>query len=469
MSLLAPKANVNQEALFELVDYKPHHRQKLYHESRARFTVPTCGRRFGKSVMAGRKILAGLFIPDTRYWIVGPTYALGEKEFRVVYDDLFRRLGFGNQKGIKKSYNVDQGNMRIEMPWNSILEVKSAEKQDSLVGESLDGVCLSEAALHRKDTWDMYLRPALTDKRGWATFPSTPRGHNWYEAIWRIGQDPSFPEWESWRFPSWDNPYVYPLGRQDPEILEIEKLVSEYHFQQEYAAEFTAFEGKIYSEFDPTFHVIDYEYQPMWRNYQVWDFGYTDPTVVLDIQVDPSDRAYVWREYHVTDKTAFEHATIIKNRDNPPNYRIDGIFGDPRGADEIATVQMILGRQIVANPVPWIQGIEAVKRAFKKRADGTSGLYFDRRCTNTIRSVGNLRAVTPTTDKNARSKTGAESQHGYDDHEADALRYFFNERFVLNYGGNLSGIYSGGQKASEADTYFQHLHSFINDGTFAKI
>ena len=118
---------VSKEAIFEEIGYIPHPGQRLYHESKARFRVPCCGRRFGKSAMSGHEMTARMFIPDTHHWIVGPTYALGEKEFRVVFDDLFRNMNLHNLKGVRKSYNVEQGSMRIQMAWNTILEVKSAE------------------------------------------------------------------------------------------------------------------------------------------------------------------------------------------------------------------------------------------------------------------------------------------------------------------------------------------------------
>lgn len=57
---------------FDLIGYKPHPRQRLFHQSEARFKIPICGRRFGKSVMAAREFTPNLFLPNRRYWIVGP-------------------------------------------------------------------------------------------------------------------------------------------------------------------------------------------------------------------------------------------------------------------------------------------------------------------------------------------------------------------------------------------------------------
>lgn len=446
---------ISMQKLFSMLDYKPHTMEQWNaHTSTARFQIPCCGRRWGKSTLSSKKLLQGLFIPDSYYWIVGPDYSLGEKEFRMVYNDLHYKLGIGNQ--IRSSYNVKQGDMRIKMPWNSVLEVKSAERPKSLLGEGLHGVVMAEAARHDMSIWQQYIEPALTDHHGWAIFPSTPRGYNWYQGMWLLGQDPSMTDYESWRFPSWTNPIVYPEGRNDPEIRRIESVVSKGYFLQEYGAEFTSFEGQIYEDFDPMIHVCDIDYNPRWKNYLAFDFGFRDPFVCLDIMVDPSDNVYVWREYMVSFLSTWEHAVHLKNRENPDGYHVDGMFGDPRGADEIATIQLTMGN-VYAPDVPWTQGIECIKRWVKLQGDGKPKLFFDRHgCPNTIRQFEQLRHKEVKEGQNVRK----EGQHDYDDHGPDALRYFFGPYFVLGANSHLSDVYGELSKPSEGETFFQLSRGF---------
>lgn len=455
--------NIDKGLLFDKLNYKPHSAEQLsIHTSNARFIIPCCGRRFGKSQVAGHEVTWRMFAPDTYMWIVGPTYKTGEKEFRVVYDDIVRKLRI---KGVKKSYNVKQGDMRIEMPWNTILEVVSAEKQDSLVGEGLHFACMSEAALHQMSTWQMYIQPALSDNLGGAIFPSTPRGNNWYKGLFMLGQDPSVEDYSSWRFPTWKNQLKYP-GGFDPEcpddhrtrycgcnkeLLQIHRQVSEHYWLQEYAAEFTAREGKIYKSWDETIHVTDLKFNPAWKNYLAFDFGYTDPFCCYDIQVDPMDNVYVWREYQVRFKTTWEHANIIKNRQNPQGYHITQLFADPRGPDEINTLILVLNRPVQANAVGWTLGVEAIDRWMKLQPDGNPKLFFDRSCTEAIRQFGELQTPKIIEGKNAR-----EGQKDFDDHGPDAVRYFFNEWQVLGTVGNLEDAYSDGYQGSEAQGFFTH-------------
>lgn len=448
MSSITPETV--RERIFKKLNYKPHSEaQWEIHNSTARFRTVCCGRRWGKSTWAGHEITVKMFVPDSINWIVGPNYSLGEKEFRVVRND-FERLGILSRCRVQ--FNINQGNMRIHFPdLNSVCEVKSAEKQDGLVGEKLSHVCMSEAAKHKMSTWQMYVQPALADTRGTADFPSTPEGYNWYEAMYQLGQNPDaqLADYASWRMPSWTNPHVYPGGRTDPEILRLERDVSKEWFAQEIAAEFTTFEGMIYPEFQDSIHVRRCKFNPALPNYIALDFGYTDPFVALDIQVDVTGRVYVWREYQVTHKSTTDHGFVLMNRENPPGYAINSIYADPRGADQIATLRSMFYGGIQANVVGWDMGIEAVKRAMKVREDGLPGLIIDPSCGMLIRQLRGLRKKMIREGHNERP-----GQHDYDDHGPDALRYFFNEHVVLGGGIGLSDVYDIPYKGSEAESFF---------------
>jgi hypothetical protein len=456
--------------VFDQLGYTPHSpKQAAIHESDARFKILACGRRYGKTTFGGNELTAALMDYDDPgwYWIVGPKYTLGEKEFRVVFANIVRKLKLGNK--IKKSYNIKQGDMVIEMPWGSILEVKSAERQDTLLGEGLSGVVMAEAARHTSETWEQYVRPALADKRGWAIFASTPRGYNWYQGLWMLGQDrETYPNYESWRLPAWENPIVYPDGREDSEIIEMEARQSPQWFAQEIAAEFTAYAGKIYDEFDQRIHVRHIEYNPLNTNVWALDYGWTNQFVCLDVMIDQEDNFHVWREYQVSEKTTFEHANLLLQRaDNPPDYHVDWGGGDPRGPDQANTVSILTGVQIYSSDIgegnaheSWTLGVEHVKRLLKVQPNGLPKLTIDPSCTNLIRQMDQLHAPDPKEGKNA-----PEGQHKHDDHGPDALRYLVGQYFESGAGSSLSDIYGAG-KPTEAFTFFQNNAPMARNARF---
>lgn len=434
---------LDKDLFFKQIGYQPHSRgQHEFHASNARFKVACCGRRYGKSTMAGRDAEVEMFMPKKRFWICGPTYDLGEKEFRVIWDDLIIGQAFGREKRVKKAYNKRSGEMYIEMPWQSRIEVRSAEHPEHLVGEALDGVIMSEAAKHKRETWERFIRASLADHRGWATFPTTPEGHNWLYELWLFGQDQNIKEYISWRFPSWENPIVYPGGRQDPEILLIEKTTAEEWFLQEIGADFASFVGKIYSEFDETVHVKNFTFHPEWKNYIAFDWGFVNPLAAIEFQIDPMDNVYVWREHYKSYTSLPEHIRLLRSREQPDGYHIDCTYGDAADPEAAMTVSSQFAPCLAMPEAKqnWRQGIDLVKRFLKQYQIGEQDeygtplmapkLFIDFSCSNTIREFGEYRAVdNPKSTLRESGATTASSKQ--DDHALDALRYALVHIFEL--------------------------------------
>jgi hypothetical protein len=453
---------ISKADYFQTIGYTPHSRQKLFHDSKSRFRIPVCGRRFGKSRMAAADVEPELFIPNRRYWIVGPTYDLGEKEFRYIWQDLIVDQKLGRDKRVRKAYNKKSGDMYIEFPWQTRIEVRSAAHPESLVGDSLDGVIMSEAAKHGVETWERYIRAALTDNLGWATFPTTPEGQNWLYILWLFGRDESNTDYASWRFPSWENPYVFPKGKDDPEIQLIRRTTTDDWFDQEIAALFTAFVGKIYSEFDEMVHVKPWRFDPNLPNYISFDWGFVNPLAAVEFQVDSSDNVHVWREHYRSYTTLPEHAELLKKRDNPSGYHLTSGFGDAEDPEAVTYMSQHLV-PIMALPEAkknWRQGVDLVKRFLKTYPTGVEldefgtpeekpKLTIDPSCVETIREHSNYRARKGTLGQNPR-----ELPQNVSDHTCDALRYGLMHLYELGAKHHLDEVDSFSFEQEPVDTYF---------------
>lgn len=451
---------IDKQAYFAKIGYQPHPEQMLYHASSARFKIPVCGRRFGKSTMAARDAEPELLLPNRMYWIAGPNYDLGEKEFRVIWNDMIVKLQLGRDSRVKKGYSKKSGTMYIEFPWRTRIEVRSGEHPESLVGEGLHGVILAEAAKHRPEAWEQYIRPALADYRGWATFSSTPEGQNWLYNIWKLGQDPSNPEYASWRFPSWKNTFVYPGGFDDPEIQLLKRTMSDAVFAQEIAADFTAFAGKIYDEFDETVHVRDnLGFNPNWPNYIAWDWGYTRPLAAIEFQVTPRDQIRIWREHYMPMLTMDEHFHIMRNRVQPEGYHIDNSFGDSADPEAVQQVNMKFC-PCIAQPeakLNWRAGIDRVRGFLKEVETGREldeygtpemepQLLVDRSCKNTIYEFNNYKGKETTTQDPVK-----EGAYKRDDHAMDAIRYALVHLFDLGASVHLDSVYDIAMQVNKPD------------------
>lgn len=444
---------LNVPKFYKNIGYYPHRGQQKMHIAGGqgkRFRVLDCGRRWGKSTSGPMDRIPSMLLRPTGQptlgWIVAPTYDLGEKEFRVFWRVLVEQMGIPIEKG-KSFFNIRTKDFRITTAWGATVEVRSAEHPESLVGEGLDWVIMAEAAKLKLSHWEKYIRPTLSDKRGSALFVSTPEGFNWFYELYQRGQAQDHPDWWSLKSPTWDNTIVFPGGRDDPEILEVKNTLAPEVFDQEYGAEFTSFAGRIYSEFDEEYHVIDnYNFNPDWPNYLSFDFGFRNPFVCLNIQVDPAENVYVWDEYYERGIITPEHARRLKAI---IKWRVDGGYHDPSGSDEAGSLLQEFHdgssytnsylKHITLNPAPndWKMGISRVKDWLKLREQGAREggnpkpkLFISRSCKNTIKEF-NLYRVKEQSDKIAEKADPKEEPQKKNDHAMDALRYFFTGHFGL--------------------------------------
>jgi hypothetical protein len=307
---------------------------------------------------------------------------------------------------------------------------------------------MAEAAKLKLSHWEKFIRPTLADKRGTADFVSTPEGFNWFYDLWKMGQDPdknpAIQEWGSIQSPTWDNSIVFPGGRYDPEIIGIEETTpSKEVFDQEYGAQFTSFAGRIFSEFDEGYHVIDkYDFNPGWGSFLAFDFGQRVAFVCLRIQVDPDENVYVWNEYYEKGLNSYEHAVRLRSM---IGHRVDRAYRDPAGADEAGTIMSvwrntaeyynpnIAGVDLTPAPNAVKAGIEVVQRWLKLR-DTPSGrkprLFVHRSCRKTIHEF-NTYVWAQQGAKVAEYKDPEDKPRKKDDHAMDAIRYFFTGHFGL--------------------------------------
>lgn len=446
---------VDKAKFFKELGYSPMGHQDLFHNSGARFRCAVCGRRTGKTTMVGMDRATELMIPKTLGWIVGPTYDLAAKEFRVMWDALMIDMGLLNDKRVKKNFNRKQGDMYIEMPWGARVECRSATHPESLVGEGLDWVIMSEAAKQTAETWEKYIRPALSDKRGGCDFVTTPEGKNWLYSLWKLGRGQR-KEYESWRFPSWVNYEVYPGGYEDDEIQQMLETTIEEWFLQEIAAEFTAVVGRIFGEFGEDDHVLKqpYEFKPEWPNYIAFDWGFTAPLAAIEFQVSPRDEIFVWREHYETNRTLEWHVNELKNRENPEGYHLDMAFGDAADPEAVEYVSQHYV-YCMADPESknWLPGIRQMKHFMKLYHDGISydangvpimkpRYHIDASCENHVNELlGYKTKDTQSAPLNEFKGSGVVDPK-VPDHSIDAMRYGLMHLYSVGVQHHLDEVYT---------------------------
>lgn len=430
---------LRKDKYFEQTGYKPHPGQETIHYTASRFRVVSNGRRWGKTMFGAKEVEPNAFVASRHItggpqlgWIVGPQYTDAEKEFRIVYDS-FRKLGI-DKDALKFVNNPDNGSMHIKTSWGFELLCKSAKHPETLVGEGLDFVLMVEAGRHRRRTWGQYIRPALSDKRGWAAFTGVPEGkseHSLLYALWQRGKDPKFKTWQSWRMPSWTNTIIFPGGRNDPEILEAEADLTSDEFDRQYGAQFSDKVGAVMQEWDDETHIDDLLYNPEWPLYGAVDYGYRDLFVWLWIQVDTWGNIYVIAEDTWTQRDALEVARDLQERRAAYIAKCVAFYPDPARPDETHTLSNLLKIQSRGNTGGELRTrLSLIREALKLQnphlpdghVDKRPSLLVDRSCTNL---TWEMREGYRWPEHKSEVKSQSEHPMDKDNHSVEALGRFF--------------------------------------------
>lgn len=222
------------------INYAPQDYQLDIHNDPTRFKVIVRGRRGGKTEEEIQGIVMDAVTNPGRHWLVGPNY-------RQIKNIAWTRLKavlavdkdwvFNEQELYAHNPNIldDKGTP-------TRIELKGADKPDSLVGVALKTLRVDEAALVKKSVWGQVLRPMLADYQAPAYFYSTPRGKNWFYDLYMRGVKGE-EHWKSWRQPTSINKYI-----EQSEINEAKKDSTELMFSQEWMAEFLSDETGVFKK-----------------------------------------------------------------------------------------------------------------------------------------------------------------------------------------------------------------------------
>jgi len=207
-----------------------HPGQKAIRDSEARFKIVMAGRRFGKTMFAAGECLKRAVNNHERIWWVAPSFPIAMVAWRALSHAAAQLPG---TQILKKE-------MTINFPGGGCITIKSADKENSLRSEGLDGLVMDEGAFIRETAWTHELRPALVDKGGWALFFSTPNGRNWYWRVWKQAEQED--DWEAFQFASSDNPHI-----DKEELAAAREVMPKDVFEQEHLAKPRSGAGAVFT------------------------------------------------------------------------------------------------------------------------------------------------------------------------------------------------------------------------------
>ena len=305
MTTTTPKL---REYLYDKVGFTPTDEQLPILESPYRFNLVAGGEQAGKSMVAS-KYLLGRFMETEEpglYWLVAADYERTRAEFEYLVQD-FATLGILKQA----SKRVDPG--YIVLADGTRIETKSAKDPRTLAMRAPHGILGCEASQLDMETF-FRLRGRCAPKRGWMFLAGTFEGSlGWYPQMftaWAAGADP---EAKAYSLPSWTNKYLYPGGREDPEIQRLKEVASDDFYMERIEGKPSPPKGLVFTEFRPDQHVVDVEYVPDVSVHLWMDPGYAGGYAVEVVQVQ-GEQIQVIDEIYEVGLVTDEIIDIAKSR-----------------------------------------------------------------------------------------------------------------------------------------------------------
>lgn len=257
------------------IDYAPRPLQRVIHREldAKRFGVVVCHRRFGKSVLAVNHLQKAALTckrQRPRFAYIGPTYRQAKA---TVWDYL--KYYARPIPGVK----FNESELRADYPNGGQVRIYGGDDPDSLRGLYLDGVVPDEYGLHAADIFSTVLRPALSDREGWALFLGTPNGKNQFYAILQYAREHSA-DWFAAVYKASETG-ILPAA----ELAKAREVMTQDEYDQEYECSFeAAVKGAIYArELEAARsagRVCTVPYEPTLPVDTDWDLGVGDATAI---------------------------------------------------------------------------------------------------------------------------------------------------------------------------------------------
>lgn len=270
------------------IPYAPRPLQREIHTGLKRFNVLVCHRRFGKTVLCINELIKEALKnprPDGRYAYIAPFY----KQAKQVAWDYLKHY-----TEPVPGRKVNESELRVDLPTGGRIRLYGADDPDALRGIYLDGVVLDEFADMPPRVWSEVLRPALSDRKGWAVFIGTPKGRN---AFWQLyDYADTDPEWWAAMYRASDTGHV-----DQEELASAKRIMEDAEYEQEYECSFTAalrgaFYGELLNEADADGRIAKVKHDRSLPVYTCWDLGRTDDTVIWFFQVHRGELRFI--DYH---------------------------------------------------------------------------------------------------------------------------------------------------------------------------
>jgi len=338
----------------------------------ARYKIVSSGRRFGKSYFSVLFLLNKPLEANERRWIVFPTY----RQAKMVSWNLLKSI-FAN-----KQATINETELSITLDNGAKIELKGADKPDSLRGVSTTMVVMDEYSYMKENVWGEIIQPTLAENKGSALFVGTPSGLNHFYDLYVKGQS-NDSDYKSWQFTTLEGGFI-----SEEEVENAKKNLDKRTFQQEYEASFLTAANRCAYNFNRDTHCRVMEKSP--RMFWGIDFGVASYMTALLMCENTAGEVYVFDEIGLQNSNTFELAKLMQEKGKGlPCYPDPA--GKARTSNSTKSDHKILqdsGFTVIAkksNPTQKDR-LNALNRMLED-ATGKHKLFINPKCKNTIRDL----------------------------------------------------------------------------------
>ena len=423
------------------LDYCPRKVFEDFHDRVERWSVIVAHRRCGKTVLCINDLIYRALIDDKeqgRYAYVAPYLSQSKS---IAFDYLLKY----SQPVLAKA---NQSELWVELVNGARIRLFGADNPDTLRGLYLDGVVLDEYADMKPSIFGAVIRPLLSDRKGWATFIGTPKGHN---SFWEIYNNAT-------QDPSW---YVKVLRASQTGLLDqaelddAAKTMTQDQYLQEFECDFEsailgAYYGKEMRQLTDQGRIREVEYDPLFPVHTEWDLGYSDDTAIWFFQVVHGEIRCL--DYHSSNgqPVAF-YAGIIQSREKERGYKYGThwlphdakakTLSSNRSVIEQLSDKIPLKNIKIAPNLKLQDGIQASRLALTRA-------WFDHKCNDGIECLRQYQREYDEDKKVFRDKP----RHDWTSHGADAFRYLAltwkDEAKIIDPEAPIRGVFVGNTDVS---------------------
>lgn len=291
-----------QQLVWRSANFEPNPEQREIINYPARFKQIAGGVGAGKSLLLARMADAYTCTENALGWIVAPDY----DQATITFDYLFNTY---QDLGLVEEFSRPTRGPRSM--WVNILGwvfnwvTKSANDEVALASRRPHIIIADETAQMPGSIRAKFQERAAENRAPVFMGGTFESSLDWYADNWERWQGPNPENGRSFSLPTWSNTTKYPGGRQDPEILMLEKSMPPELFMERFGGIPCKPSGLVFKEFDRRIHL-----KPVAELYdpglpvELWIDPATHTYPVLFVQVHPSGLVCVLDEIYSKNKIA---------------------------------------------------------------------------------------------------------------------------------------------------------------------